>query len=1106
MTLITGDRVELRTGAGIQSVRIVPRPGREGIAFEKRQTEDGRLVVVPSDAMPLLGKGLLDRRLFDVTLLMEDGYHDGARDDVPLIVSYTKGLEARTASRSTLRAAGADRVRALSSLRADAVRVSKSSTAELWEELTGERTTPDDGDGRSAAPGLLGADDGIAKVWLDGPVRASLDQSTGQIGAPAAWEAGYTGEGVTVAVLDTGIDTAHPDLVDAVVAAEDFTESGDPVDYAGHGTHVASIITGDGEASDGAYKGVAPDAELLVGKVLDDSGYGYDSQVVAGMEWAAHEGARVVTMSLGGCATDGTDPMAQAVDRLTEETGVLFVVAAGNHPADPSCFHDEVVATPAVADHALAVGSVGRNDVLSDFSNTGPRLGDAAVKPELTAPGEGIVAARAADGWMGDPVDDHYARMSGTSMAAPHVAGAAALLAEQHPGWRADELRAALLASARPNPEHTVFQQGAGRVDVAAALRQQVTTAPAILSFGRAEWPHADDPELTRRVTYRNAGDTAVTLDLEVRSSGPDGAAAPDGMVTVSPSRITVPAGGSADVEVTADTTLGGPDGHYSGALVALHDGEPVSRTAFGLDQEVESYDLTLEALDRTGARAATTVHVVDASNGYLGPVELDGTEPTRLRLPAGRYDLSAAVFTDPAEGEGAGSFTLVSVPGLRLDGDRTVRFDARDGLTVGATVDSPTAEPVGEREAWTELHGFRHGIVGNDDPNRATDLYAVPTGEVAEPFTFGFTGAYAEPLPDAGTGTTQDRQVGQARGGRAWRDVPRGYLLHLTREGGVPNPPVFRVHDRELAEVRTTVHGDVVHAPTTGRLTAHVVEPNGLFGTPLGYEVEVPGRRIDLYSGGPDLEWATELATDRGYEIDYFGDAGRHYVPGRSQAKHWGRAALGPFARPHHGYGRLWAAVGEFSSSASGQVGWTEPVPGIEAEATLFRDGEPVGTNHELGGGTFDVPSDDAATYELAVRATRAVPWSALATEVDARWTFRGPFTEFVPAAAPNLRVSGGFDLLNRAPADRAFPLRVQVESGDGSTPTITEIGLAASFDDGATWTPLRLSARPDGGYRALVPTPPEGARFVALRGFVEDADGNRVEQTVLRAYGLKR
>ena len=110
VTLITGDRVELRTGAGIQSVRIVPGPGREGIAFEKRQTEDGRLVVVPSDAMPLLGKGLLDRRLFDVTLLMEDGYHDGARDDVPLIVSYTKGLEARTASRSTLRAAGADRV------------------------------------------------------------------------------------------------------------------------------------------------------------------------------------------------------------------------------------------------------------------------------------------------------------------------------------------------------------------------------------------------------------------------------------------------------------------------------------------------------------------------------------------------------------------------------------------------------------------------------------------------------------------------------------------------------------------------------------------------------------------------------------------------------------------------------------------------------------------------------------------------------------------------------------------------------------------------------------------------------------------------------------
>src|SRR5690606_6577505 len=154
------------------------------------------------------------------------------------------------------------------------------------------------------------------------------------IGADQAWEAGLTGEGVTVAVLDTGADLDHPDLVDVVTESTSFVPDEGVEDVNGHGTHVASTIAGSGAASaaeDGpVLKGVAPGADLVVGKVLGDDGYGMESWIIDGMEWAA-ERADVVNMSLGNTVPDdGTEPMALALQQLSEETGALFVVASGN--------------------------------------------------------------------------------------------------------------------------------------------------------------------------------------------------------------------------------------------------------------------------------------------------------------------------------------------------------------------------------------------------------------------------------------------------------------------------------------------------------------------------------------------------------------------------------------------------------------------------------------------------------------------------------------------------------------------------------------------------------------------------------------------------------
>ncbi len=168
---------------------------------------------------------------------------------------------------------------------------------------------------------------------------------------------------------------------------------------------------GTGAASGGKEKGVAPGAELVIGKVLDGGGLGYDSDIIAGMEWAATtEHARVVSMSLGGAATDGDDPMADAVQSLTASTGALFVIAAGNSGPTRA-----TIGSPGDAEDALTVGAVDSHDQIAEFSSRGPGRG-ATVKPEVVAPGVDIVAARAAGTSLGTPVNQYYTTLSGTSM------------------------------------------------------------------------------------------------------------------------------------------------------------------------------------------------------------------------------------------------------------------------------------------------------------------------------------------------------------------------------------------------------------------------------------------------------------------------------------------------------------------------------------------------------------------------------------------------------------------------------------------------------------------------------------------------------------------
>ncbi len=319
----------------------------------------------------------------------------------------------------------------------------------------------------------------------------------------------------------------------------------------GHGTHVASIVGGSGAAS--GARAVAPGADLLIGKVLGDDGFGTESQVIDGMEWAVARGADVVNMSLGSDApSDGTDPMSRALNELSASSGALFVVAAGN--AGPG---QGTIGSPAAADAALTVGAVDRDDSLADFSSRGPRTGDGAVKPDVTAPGVGIVAARAAGTTMGQIVDASYAA-SGTSMAAPHVAGAAALLAQQHPDWTAGRLKDALTSTARPIDGQRVTEQGGGRIDVAAASHPVLATIGLSLGTYTAD----DTGTRTHTVRYTNVSGRDVTLDVRTALATSGGREAAHGVLTPPPGPSPCPPR-HADLPLTVDPACAERGAYY---------------------------------------------------------------------------------------------------------------------------------------------------------------------------------------------------------------------------------------------------------------------------------------------------------------------------------------------------------------------------------------------------------------------------------------------------------------------------------------------------------------------------------------------------------------
>ncbi|MGW3955466.1 S8 family peptidase [Streptomyces sp. NPDC004752] len=1055
VTLITGDRIAVDDKGRV--VGLDRAKGREHIPFEIRKAA-GHTLVIPADAARLVASGTLDKRLFDVTELNKAATRKAQRNGLKVIVGY-RG--AATAAKSDVRDAGTLR-HSLKSLNADAVQTPVKDTPALWSALTS-------GD-RSAA--------GIAHVWLDGVRKASLDKSVPQIGAPTAWAAGYTGKGVKIAVLDTGVDATHPDLKNQVVESKNFTSAADATDHYGHGTHVASIAAGTGAKSGGTYKGVAPDAKILNGKVLDDTGFGDDSGILAGMEWAAQQGADVINLSLGGYDTPEIDPLEAEVNKLSAQQGVLFAIAAGNEGP-------QSVGSPGSADAALTVGAVDDKDALADFSSTGPRNGDGAIKPDVTAPGVDITAAAAPGSVIDQEVGQKppgYLTISGTSMATPHVAGAAALLKQQHPDWGYTELKGALTGSTKGGT-YTPFQQGSGRIQVDKAVKQSVIAEPVSLSFGTQQWPHTDDQPVTKQLTYRNLGDKDVTLDLAATATNPKGQAAPAGFFTLGATKVTVPADGTASVDLTVNTRLGGSlDGAYSAYVTATGGGQSV-RTAAAVQREIESYDLTLKFIGRDGKPAPDyTVNLNGVSglaNGQgLAPYDASGT--VKVRAPKGTYILDSAVYVDPEDA--TKGMDWIAQPKLSVTKNQTVTLDARTAKPVDITVPDAAAR------SEFAMPGFDITVGDN----------AYGYGWFLDTYENFHSAGLGPQITD---GSLYQQWDGHwSKGAKEQYDITRGSSVKQLATG-------YTKHYKasELATVKVAM--GAAASGKQGVIGAVGWLPGGSGGSSISLAQSAPGTRTLHLSAQGGVQWELDYEQDGGTDEEGFPvpeafytlGAPQNFKAGQSYSKTVNTAVFGPHLGADFGLFRdgnqIYGMLPLFADGAknAGSSVFTS------VNTTLYRGSTKVGSNDDplFGEKLFKVPSGDAE-YKLTTSVKRSVKVAAASTRIDASWTFRskkptGGNLAKLPASTLRFNAKTGLD--SRVTADQKVTFPVTVE-GAAAGRNLKSLAVYVSYDYGQTWKKVDVK---DG--KITVKNPAKG-KAVSFHAKIADKKGNKSTISIYNAY----
>ena len=1117
VTLITGDIVAVRTVAGDPPlVTIKPGAGRTGVAFSEYVDTNGHVRVLPGDVAPLLGK-VLDPTLFDVTTLILDGDADASRSSLPLIVRGGNGATGHAVAQNLGAALlpGVD----LSSIDAEAVTEPKAHAADLGGKLaamataslhTGRLTpavtgnlsyiwldrtvhTMNDGTSAGADPSGTGTDKSAGTSTAAGP----LDHNLTQIKAPAAWAKGDTGQGVTVAVLDTGIDATFPDLAGRITGEQNFSSSPDMVDRFGHGTFVATQIAGSGAAADGERRGVAYDSRLIIGKVLGDDGSGDDASVIAGMQWAAPQ-AKVISMSLGDYSpSDGTDPLSAALDELSISYGVLFVVAAGN--SGPG---EQTVSAPGAATTALTVGAVDGTDALAPFSSRGPRTGDYAIKPEIVAPGVQIAGARAAGTSMGTILNAHYVLDSGTSMATPQVAGAAAILSQLHPDWSAAQIKADLVATAHAATGGDAYDLGGGRLDIADAISATTTFDQAVADLGspvtQATTPVTDPLVLT------DVGTHAETVNVSADLTDRAGNAAPAGTIGVSAETVHINAGGNVKLLLNLHPGLiADHPGLYEGR-VTVRNGNQTVHIPISLLITPPMHQLTVNATALPGTPAGdsyayATVLDVDDPALFTGYVNLGSATSTTIEVPDGHYWVTGEV--DDMSNPQAMRSALVGQPDVLVGGDTTVTLDAASAVPVSGSVTGRATE-IDDADVLAE-RGSGGWIADNEVYSFATTatplLYAQPTDA---PRTGTFKVSTGFRLIDPTSPAAYAYNVFHSVGNR----VPGSLTYQIT--------PAVQANMARVDESFYALDGNT----TPYMEQVYGLTDSGFLGLEFSSTVNGGTTRTDYFSTEPGVGWNQEAAPP--VTIDGVTQSGpwvseipgfTHYVPGSRTSQDWAREVFRPGPYSATKLSTSFCAP-QASTRAAGNIHVElvdlQDLPdgydclqnmGLTTQSMqLFLGDKSLGTVPS-GVADFAVPAG-SGTYRLVYNeSTSIIPVS---TSTSTTWTF----VSAAPVGTnlvrlPLLTVDYSLPLgLDDHPDGQTATFTVTRVAGSGSA-TVTGLQLWTSTDGGTTWTAAPVHCLGAGRYAATLPKVAAG-QAVSLRVQAGDAGGSTIDQTIITAY----
>ncbi len=389
--------------------------------------------------------------------------------------------------------------------------------------------------GRADALEALAANPNVAYISPDRTLTGSLQFAVPAVGADVAFSLGWTGTGIGIAIVDSGVKVDHPDIKGRVAYSENFVAGESTTDdLYGHGTHVAVAAAGNGYASTGnnytvTFRGIAPRANVINLRVLDSRGHGTDSAVIAAIDRAIElktmYNIRVLNLSLGRGIQESSsvDPLCAAVHRAWQ-AGITVVVAAGNNGRDNSMgtLGYGTISSPANSPDAITVGAMKdmgtatrADDLMASYSSKGPTLIDQTVKPDIVAPGNLIISGMLSTSNLFSmlpqnvvPVSYYrnvgttnsssvYFRLSGTSIAAPMVSGAVALLLQKAPDLTPDQIKGRLMKTAGKSFPATststdpvtgavypvtydLFTVGAGYLDIPAALsNNDLSTASA---------------------------------------------------------------------------------------------------------------------------------------------------------------------------------------------------------------------------------------------------------------------------------------------------------------------------------------------------------------------------------------------------------------------------------------------------------------------------------------------------------------------------------------------------------------------------------------------------------------------------------------------------